>query len=115
MKPISTSTDTFSALIEGGYLYVDKTAQIQRLIEEASGQYFLSRPRRFGKSLLLSTIKAIFEGRRELFEGMAIAESDYSWQRYFVIHLGMGSCQSKSADALETRLSKLRGPDADSR
>jgi hypothetical protein len=104
MKPISTSTYTFSSLIEGGYLYVHKTAQIHRLIAEAKGQFFLSRPRRFGKSLLISTIKAIFQGRRELFDGLAIADSDYEWQDYPVIHLDMGSSQAKDPAELNYRL-----------
>ena len=62
---------SFSKMIEGGYTYVDKTGLIAQLLKE--GQYiFLSRPRRFGKSLLLSTMHAYFDGRRELFKGLAI-------------------------------------------
>ena len=63
--------ETFSELIEEGYVYVDKTEYIHRLIERGK-YYFLSRPRRFGKSLLLSTIKSFFEGRRNLFKNLAI-------------------------------------------
>ncbi|MFT5126768.1 MAG: hypothetical protein ACI8W8_000363 [Rhodothermales bacterium] len=107
MKPITTSSYTFSALIDGGYVYVDKTAQIHGIIAAHKGQYFLSRPRRFGKSLLLSTLKAIFQGRRELFAGLAIADTDYAWQPHPVIHLDLGSSQAKSPEALETRLRDL--------
>lgn len=59
MKPLSTSTYNFPDLIAGGYLYVDKTAQIYEWVKEYKGQYFLSRPRRFGKSLLVSTLVQI--------------------------------------------------------
>lgn len=62
---------SFDKLREGGFVYVDKTAQIYKLVKNG-GYYFLSRPRRFGKSLLLSTIEAYYSGRRDLFEGLAI-------------------------------------------
>ena len=65
LKPITTSVYTFRKLIEGGFLYVDKTELLWRLVEPASGVYFLSRPRRFGKSLTLSTFEEIFLGNRE--------------------------------------------------
>ena len=69
---------TFSKIIEEGYVYVDKTSYIKPLLSQ--GQFiFLSRPRRFGKSLLLSTLKAYFEGRRELFKGLAADRMDLDW------------------------------------
>ena len=69
---------TFSKIIEEGYTYVDKTSYVPALLRQ--GQYiFLSRPRRFGKSLLLSTLKAYFEGRRELFKGLAADSMDLDW------------------------------------
>ena len=104
MKPLTTSVYTFSNLIEGGYLYVDKTAGIHSLIKEASGQYVLSRPRRFGKSLLVSTLKAIFQGRRELFDGLALAKTDYNWRTYPVIHLDLGTAAAQTPEELEERL-----------
>ena len=104
MKPLTTSVYTFADLLEGGYLYVDKTAEIYKLISESKGQYFLARPRRFGKSLLISTLKAIFLGRRDLFKGLAIDKLDYNWQKYPVIHLDMGSCAAESAEDLEAAL-----------
>ncbi|MDR9824464.1 AAA family ATPase, partial [Vibrio sp. FNV 38] len=61
-KDLTTSVFTFEDLIQGNFLYVDKTEYIWRLIRPAKGMYFLSRPRRFGKSLLLSTLEAIFTG-----------------------------------------------------
>jgi len=104
MKPITTSVFTFSNLIEGGFLYVDKTAAIHDLIRQTNAQYFLSRPRRFGKSLLVSTLKAIFQGRWELFEGLALAKTDYDWKAYPVIHLDLGSSAADTPEELEENL-----------
>ena len=106
MKPISTSTFTFSDLIGGGYVYVDKTAQIHALASVGSGQYFLARPRRFGKSLLLSTLKALFEARRELFRGLAIDSLPWDWTAIPVLHLDMGSAQARNAEELRRVLSE---------
>jgi len=82
MKPLTTCVYTFSKLIDGGFLYVDKSAGIYELLRLACGQYFLARPRRFGKSLLVSTLKAIFPGQRELFGGLYITDTDYNRQTY---------------------------------
>ena len=104
MKPLTTSGYTFSKFIEGGFLYVDKTRGIHDLLRPAFGQYFLARPRRFGKSLLISTIEAIFQGRRELFKGLFIDGTDYDWQTYPVIHLDMGSAIARTPAELEDSL-----------
>ncbi len=104
MKPLTTSVYTFEKLRSGGFLYLDKTADIYKLIEPAFAQYFLSRPRRFGKSLLISTLKAIFQGRRDLFDGLALANKDYDWQVYPVIHLDMGTMASADAAELQQNL-----------
>ena len=78
MKNLPIGDHTFESLITGNSLYVDKTEYIYNLLQPAKGVYFLSRPRRFGKSLLVSTLAALFEGKRELFNGLWIAEqSDY--------------------------------------
>ena len=71
MKQYPIGIQNFEKLRRGGYYYVDKTQLVYKLISEGS-YYFLSRPRRFGKSLLISTIQAFFEGKRDLFEGLAI-------------------------------------------
>ena len=104
MKPLTTSIYTFSELIRGGYKYVDKTAGIYRLVRGYKGLYFLSRPRRFGKSLLISTLKSIFLGQRELFDGLAITETDYDWETYPVIHLDFGSVGGRSVEEIEAGL-----------
>ena len=101
MKRITSFVYTFEELRNGDFLYVDKTESIWRLIQSTKEGYFLSRPRRFGKSLLVSTLKAIFEGRRELFDGLAISKKEYDWKPYPVIHFDMGNCSAKTPKALE--------------
>jgi hypothetical protein len=107
MKPLSTSIFTFSELIAGGYLYVDKTRSIYDLISGYKGQYFLARPRRFGKSLLISTLKAIFQNRSELFKGFWLDSADFEWKTYPVIHLDMGSCVADSVPEMNRQLGYL--------
>ncbi|MBI4606358.1 MAG: AAA family ATPase, partial [Planctomycetes bacterium] len=106
MKPYPLSVHTFEKLIQDGCLYVDKTAQIHRLVSGPGGAFFLSRPRRFGKSLLLSTLKAIFLGKRELFRGLAIEKLAYEWKAHPVIHLDLGDRQGSSAALLERLLTE---------
>ncbi|MDD7200740.1 MAG: AAA family ATPase [Sphaerochaetaceae bacterium] len=100
MKQIDTSTFSFEKLIGEKKLYVDKTALLYQLIT-GSSEYFCSRPRRFGKSLTLSTLEAIFQGRRDLFKGLAIDSMDYDWKVYPIIHIDFGDCDSSNAQMLE--------------
>ncbi|GHU16237.1 ATPase AAA [Spirochaetia bacterium] len=96
---------TFSEIREDGYHYVDKTQHIFELLGSAK-VVFLSRPRRFGKSLLCSTLAAIFEGRRELFSGLAIDSLDWKWKKHPVIHImfNQGDYNNEGLDALNARL-----------
>ena len=104
MQPITTSVYSFENLRTGGFLYVDKTAKILEFAGPAFGQYFLSRPRRFGKSLLVSTLQCLFEGRKDLFHGLAI-EDQWDWSKaYPVLRLDMGSAQADSAEELKSIL-----------
>ena len=80
----------FEDLRKAGYCYVDKTALVYRLVEDGK-YYFLSRPRRFGKSLLLSTLEAYFEGKKELFRGLAIEQLEQDWTAYPVLHLDLNA------------------------
>jgi len=100
MKKIKTNTFNFPEIIEKDFLYVDKTEYVWQLLEGEKDEYFLSRPRRFGKSLLVSTVKAVFQGRRELFKGLAIDRKDYDWKEYPVIHLDFGTCMASTAEEL---------------
>lgn len=94
---------SFPKLIEEGYAYVDKTGFIPCLLRH--GQYiFLSRPRRFGKSLLLSTLEAYFEGRRDLFKGLALYDMDIDWEASPVFHFDFNAGVYDSSDGLLTRL-----------
>ncbi len=94
---------TFSQIIEEEYSYVDKTAYIKSLLKQ-SKFIFLSRPRRFGKSLLLTTLKAYFEGRRELFKGLAADRMDLDWTPKPVFHFDFNNGMYKRPDGLENRL-----------
>ena len=92
MQVLPLGIQTFSKLREKNLLYVDKTQQIKQLLL-AGDYFFLSRPRRFGKSLLLSTIKSIYQGRKDLFKGLWI-ENNWDWsQQHPVIHIGFSSME----------------------
>ena len=94
----------FESLRIDGYAYIDKTEHIYRLVSEGR-YYFLSRPRRFGKSLLLSTIKALFLGKRELFKGLAIDQKeDWDWAVHPVLHLDLNTNKYDKAVVLEQKL-----------
>ena len=94
---------TFEKIRTNDFAYVDKTALVYRLVKKGTC-YFLSRPRRFGKSLLLSTLKAYFQGKKELFEGLAIAQLEMEWKQYPVLHLDLNAEQYSTAEALISTL-----------
>ena len=104
MKHLTNSLFDFEKLIQGDFLYIDKTEYIWKMVQTSSEYFFLSRPRRFGKSLLVSTLKAVFQGKRELFKGLALDDKPYDWKQYPVIHIDLGSRQSDTAEILEKRL-----------
>ena len=80
----------FEKIRSGNYCYIDKTELIYKLVK--SGQYyFLSRPRRFGKSLLISTLEAYFQGKKELFEGLAMNTLETEWTEYPILHLDLNA------------------------
>ena len=87
---------TFSELRTKNYLYIDKTEYVYRLAYGAAKYVFLSRPRRFGKSLLTSTLYSFFEGRKDLFAGLAIEKLETEWTQYPVLHFDMS--QAKHVD-----------------
>lgn len=96
---------TFQKIREGNYLYIDKTEYVYKMTHSASSYIFLSRPRRFGKSLLTSTLHAYFEGRKELFEGLAIDKMETEWSRYPVLHFDMSMAKHVDKERLEQMLS----------
>ena len=97
---------TFSKLKEGNYVYVDKTELVCRMTHGASGYIFLSRPRRFGKSLLTSTLHSYFEGREDLFEGLAIECLEKEWTCYPVLHFDMSTAKHMDKDRLLSELER---------
>ena len=99
LQNLPIGIQSFEKIRKDGYLYVDKTALVYKLVDTGS-YYFLSRPRRFGKSLLLSTLHAYFEGKRELFEGLAISKLEQKWEKYPILHLDLNTRNYKDADAL---------------
>ncbi|MCP5047926.1 MAG: ATP-binding protein [bacterium] len=100
MKKLPIGIQSFSELIGGGYLYIDKTRDIHNLLTLAGKYYFLSRPRRFGKSLLVSTLKEVFSGNRELFKGLWIYNK-IPWQKHPVIHLDFTQLEFQDSGTLE--------------
>ena len=89
----------FEKLRTGGYFYIDKTELIYRIIKTGS-YYFLSRPRRFGKSLLISTIEAYFQGKKELFEGLAMEKLEKDWIEHPILHLDLNAKKFDTEDDL---------------
>ncbi|MBO7684131.1 MAG: ATP-binding protein [Kiritimatiellae bacterium] len=108
MERIATDTYSFADIREGGFVYVDKTAIMKTLADGSIGkQFFVARPRRFGKSLAISTFQCLFEGRRELFRGLAI-EPEWDWsKKYPVLKLDMGSCQAASVAELWKKIDTM--------
>lgn len=94
----------FAKIRTSARLYIDKTEYVYKLTHASSENIFLSRPRRFGKSLLVSTLQAYFEGRRELFESLAIENLEQEWEQYPVIRLDMSLAKHEEADALNRYL-----------
>jgi len=94
---------TFENIRTDGYLYMDKTALVYELVKGGK-YYFLSRPRRFGKSLLISTLEAYFQGRKELFRGLAIEQLEKDWTQYPVLHLDLNAGKYNTSEALTSLL-----------
>ena len=104
---IMTSTSSFEKMRQMGAILIDKTALIYRMVSNENDAFFLSRPRRFGKSLLVSTLQAYFEGRKELFEGLAIANLEKDWVKYPVFKFDLSGTSYDSMESLDRRLHLL--------
>ena len=101
---------TFSKIREGNYLYIDKTEYVYRMTHSASSYMFLSRPRRFGKSLLTSTLHSYFSGRKDLFHGLAMEKLEKEWTEYPVLHFDMSTAKHADSEQLLQELNlKLYG------
>ena len=101
-QKIAQDIADFRELREKGFIYVDKTEPLYRLVEgiDIGGKlFFISRPRRFGKSLMLSTLECIFRGERDLFKGLAIDNLDYDWAEYPILHFNFATMATETVEA----------------
>ena len=103
LKKLPLGIQNFRELIEGGYVYADKTRYVYNIINDAK-YYFLSRPRRFGKSLFIDTVAEAFNGDKELFQGLFIYDTDYGFKKHPVLRLDMSNILNKTPEALEESL-----------
>lgn len=107
MKYLPIAKTELRELVEDECLYVDKTAYVKMLLEDRHKYYFLSRPRRFGKTLFLDTLRAAFSGEKELFEGLFL-ENNWNWERHYpVLHISLGRVGVKNAAELNTFFQNL--------
>ena len=104
-RKLPIGIQTFEDIRRGNYLYVDKTSILWQIINTGK-PYFLSRPRRFGKSLLVSTFEAYFQGRKDLFEGLAIEKLETKWEQYPVLHLDLNAKRYETAADLVAMLNQ---------
>ena len=104
MKRLPIGIQTFENIREEGYLYVDKTALVYKMTHEYK-YVFLSRPRRFGKSLLCSTLKSYFEGRKDLFEGLKMMELEQEWRQHPVLLISLASIKGGTVEDFNARMS----------
>ena len=109
MKPLERrkypyGIQVFSIIRRENYMYVDKTEYVYRMTHSDNKYMFLNRPRRFGKSLLTDTLQCYFEGRKELFEGLAIEKLETEWTAYPVLHFDMSTAKNLSKEGLESEL-----------
>lgn len=104
LKLYPVGIQTFEEIIKRNLLYVDKTEYVYRMTHQGGKYFFLSRPRRFGKSLLVSTFQSYFEGKKELFKGLAIEKLEKEWTEYPVLHFDMSGGKHLEKDELERYL-----------
>lgn len=95
---------TFSEIREKNYVYIDKTKYIVEFLKQGSKYVFLSRPRRFGKSLFVSTLQAYYEGRKELFEGLTLGDYEKNWVKHSVLHFDMSTAKHMDVKGLLSEL-----------
>lgn len=105
LSKLPVGIQSFEKLRREGFQYVDKTAFVWRMAS-TSTPHFLSRPRRFGKSLLLSTFEAYFQGKKELFKGLAIDQYEKEWKEYPVLHLDLNARNYENTESLVAQLNQ---------
>ena len=95
---------TFEKIRTADLLYIDKTEYIYRMAQSGGCYFFLSRPRRFGKSLLISTLDSYFSGKKELFKGLAMEKLEQEWTEYPVLHFSMATAKHMDVEDLRSEL-----------
>lgn len=105
-RQISNRPAGFQGASHGGAYYVDKTQYIKKIVDSRSQYYFLARPRRFGKSLFLSTLRYFFEGERELYKGLYIDSTYWDWKKYPVLYLDLNNGDYTDPKGLDRLLNK---------
>lgn len=104
LKRYPVGLQTFEEVVKRNLLYIDKTEYLYRMTHDGGKYFFLSRPRRFGKSLLVSTFKSYFEGKKDLFKGLAIERLEKEWTEYPVLHFSMASGKHMGKEQLQRYL-----------
>ena len=111
MKKLPIGIQSIDKILNEGYVYADKTGYVRQLLDEGAPHYFMSRPRRFGKSLFLDTLRAVFSGEKDLFKGCEIHESDYPWKEHPVLMFDFSRIENRDPiefeNALKRRLQTL--------
>lgn len=105
LKKLPIGIQSIRVVLEGGYAYVDKTADAKQLIDHGK-YYFMSRPRRFGKSLFISTLEEILKGNQALFTDCSIGISNYAWTEYPIIHFDFTQIPNKTTEQLEKSIER---------
>ncbi|MEM7181327.1 MAG: AAA family ATPase [Spirochaetota bacterium] len=100
MQELPIGIQTFRKMREGNFLYIDKTRSIYELVKKPAGAYFLSRPRRFGKSVLISTLEELFLGNRELFQGLWMDSAEFAWEKHPVLRFDFSKQKVRTSDGL---------------
>ncbi len=106
MKRIALSKTNFTEIIKNDFIYVDKTKYLYEIVNSNEPYYFLSRPRRFGKTLFLDTLKTFFEGKRELFKDLYVYDKDWEWEEYPVIRLDFNNILTENKEVLKDSIRK---------
>uniref|UniRef100_A0A7C4RYA3 AAA-ATPase-like domain-containing protein n=1 Tax=Fervidobacterium pennivorans TaxID=93466 RepID=A0A7C4RYA3_FERPE len=106
MKELPLGVNDYKDIIKGNFIYVDKTKYIYELVRREKGIYFLSHPRRFGKSLLLSTLNCLFRGKKELFKDTWIHDK-WDWQEYPVIRIDLTDALTRNIDVFRKDLIQI--------
>ena len=107
LKKLPIGKSTLRTILEEDYVYVDKTKIAQTLIEDGGGYYFLSRPRRFGKSLFLDTLRTIFDGDKEIFKGLYIYDNGYKFDKHPIIKISFNSGDFSSKESFNKRVFEI--------